>query len=96
MVESKFQSNLIKELKERFKGCEVIKNDANYIQGVPDLIILYGPHWAMLECKKTETSKHRPNQDYYISKYSDMSYAAFIFPENKEVIINEMEQAFKT
>jgi hypothetical protein len=96
MVESKFQSILIKELKERFKGCVVVKNDANYMQGIPDLTIYYGNRWAMLETKRSEDAPHRPNQDYYVSLFNDMSYAAFIFPENKEVILNEVEQAFKT
>ena len=96
MVESKFQSILIKELKERFKGCVVVKNDANYMQGIPDLTIYHGDRWAMLETKKSEDAPHRPNQDYYVSLFNSMSYAAFIFPENKEVILNEMEQAFKT
>ena len=96
MVESKFQSILIKELKKRFKGCVVVKNDANYMQGIPDLTIYYGNRWAMLETKRSEDAPHRPNQDYYVSLFNSMSYAAFIFPENKEVILNEMEQAFKT
>ena len=96
MVESKFQSNLIKELKERFKGCVVVKNDANYMQGIPDLTIYYGNRWAMLETKRSEDAPHRPNQDYYVSLFNSMSYAAFIFPENKEVILNEMEQTFQS
>nr|DAT71826.1 MAG TPA: Nuclease [Caudoviricetes sp.] len=95
MVESKFQSILIKELKERFKGCVVVKNDANYMQGIPDLTIYYGNRWAMLETKRSEDAPHRPNQDYYVSLFDSMSYAAFIFPENKEVILNEMEQTFQ-
>lgn len=96
MVESKFQSNLIKELKERFKGCVIVKNDANYMQGIPDLTIYHGNRWVMLETKRSEDAPHRPNQDYYVSLFNSMSYAAFIFPENKEVILNEVEQAFKT
>lgn len=95
MVESKFQSILINELKERFKGCVVVKNDANYMQGIPDLTIYYGNRWAMLETKRSEDAPHRPNQDYYVSLFNSMSYAAFIFPENKEVILNEMEQTFQ-
>ena len=67
MKESKFQSKLIKELKIEFPGCIVLKNDANYIQGIPDLLILYKNYWAALECKKSEKASHQPNQDYYIS-----------------------------
>jgi len=95
-LESKFQSNLIKEIKERFPGCEVIKNDSGYIQGVCDLIILYKNKWAMLEVKASSKSRKQPNQEYYVKKYGQMSYAAFIYPENKEVIIHELEQTFRT
>jgi hypothetical protein len=94
--ESDFQGNLIKDLKKRFPGCIVIKNDPTYIQGIPDLTIFYKRHWATLECKKTQKAHHQPNQEYYVKLMNDMSYSAFIFPENKEVILNELEQTFKS
>jgi len=94
MLESDFQSKLIKELKSRFPGCEVLKNDSNYIQGVCDLIILFGNKWAMLEVKANATAKRQLNQEYYVKRYNKMSYAAFIYPENKEKILNELEQSF--
>lgn len=95
MRESKFQSELKKEIAERFPGCIITKNDANYIQGIPDLLVLYEDKWAMLECKKNASAKHRPNQDYYVDKLNKMSYSAFIFPENKEEVLNAMERSFK-
>lgn len=95
MLESKFQSNLIKKLKKLFPGCIVLKTDANYIQGMPDLLILYKKHWATLECKKSKTSKHQPNQDYYVEKMNNMSYSAFIYPENEEDILDELERTFR-
>lgn len=95
MRENKFQAELIKELKLIFPGCVVIKNDANYIQGIPDLLILFNDRWAALECKKGEKAKHRPNQDFYISQMNSMSYASFIYPENKEDVINELQSALR-
>ena len=95
MAESKFQKNLIKEIKERFPGSIVMKNDPNYIQGIPDLTILYKNKWATLECKKDEKAKHRPNQDYYVNEMNSMSFSAFIFPENKEEILNDLERSFE-
>jgi hypothetical protein len=92
--ENKFQADLIKDIKKRFEGCIVMKNDSNYIQGIPDLTILYEDRWAALECKDEAKASHQPNQDYYISKMNDMSYASFIYPENKEDVLDEMEQAF--
>lgn len=95
MRENTFQSKLIKELKVRFPGCIVMKNDPTYIQGIPDLIILYQNRWAALECKRSANEHHQPNQDYYVEKMDEMSFAAFIFPENKEEVLNELQQSFK-
>lgn len=95
MLESKFQSDLIKELKELFPGCIVLKNDANYIQGFPDLLILYTDKWAVLECKKNADERYQPNQEYYLDILSTMSFASTIFPENKEKILYELQQTFR-
>lgn len=96
MAENKFQSDLIKELKERFPGCEVLKNDAGYIQGIPDLSIFYKDKWAMLECKDSANAKKRPNQDYYVERMNKMSFASFIFPENKEEVLDDLQRAFES
>ena len=96
MQESTFQAKLILELKNKFPGCEIIKNDSGYIQGICDLIILYKNKWAMLEVKKSKFSKNQPNQEYYVNKFGKMSYAAFIYPENKEKILNELERSLSS
>ena len=96
MRESGFQARLIRTLKERFPGCVVLKNDANYIQGIPDLTIFYNDRWAMLECKRSENESHQPNQDYYVERMDDMSFARFIFPENMEEVLYELERSLKT
>lgn len=95
MRESLFQRNLIKDIELLFPGCIIMKNDPNYIQGIPDLIILYGDKWAALECKNNERAHHQPNQEYYISLMDEMSYASFVYPENKEVILDELQQALR-
>ncbi len=95
MLESKFQSQLIKEIKAKLPDSLVFKMDPNYIQGTPDLLILNGGRWAALECKASGNSKHRPNQEYYVERMDGMSYARFIFPENKEEVLNELQQALQ-
>lgn len=92
-LERDFQSELIKEIKARFPGCIVTKLDSSYIQGIPDLLILYKDKWATLECKKSQTASKRPNQEYYVGVMDDMSFSRFIYPENKEVILNELQQS---
>lgn len=94
-LERDFQSRLIKELRERFNGCIVTKLDSSYIQGIPDLLILYQDKWAVLECKRSPNANHQPNQDYYVDILGKMSFAKFIYPENKEEVLNELEQAFR-
>lgn len=91
-LERDFQKNLIKELKDIFVGCIVMKNDSSYIQGIPDLLILYNDKWAALEVKKSRVASHRPNQEYYVDKMDGMSFARFIYPENKEVVLDELQQ----
>lgn len=94
-LERDFQPKLIKELKELFPGCIVLKNDPNYIQGIPDLTVMYRGHWALLECKRYEDAKKQANQKYYVDKASEMSFARFIFPENKQEVLHDLQQAFR-
>ena len=95
-LERDFQSVLIKELKKMFPGCIVMKNDSSYIQGIPDLLILYKDKWASLECKKSSRAKKRPNQEYYVGQMNEMSFSRFIYPENKEDVLNELFKAFES
>lgn len=92
--ESDFQSYVIGRIQERFPGSIVTKQDAR--QGIPDLLVLYEKHWAALENKIDKDAHHQPNQDWYVSKMNEMSYASFVYPENVEEVLNEMEQSFQT
>ena len=93
--ENAFQAQVIRELKGLFPGCVVLKNDSGYLQGFPDLTILHGRYWAVLETKRSEHESHRPNQDYYVGYLDEMSYSSFIYPENKEKVFHELQQAFR-
>lgn len=95
-LESKFQSDLISELKMIFPGCVVLKNDPTYRQGIPDLSIFYKDKWATLECKKDANAAKQPNQDYYVDMMNEMSFSRFIFPENKEEVLDELRKTFGT
>ena len=95
MLENKFQANLIKEIKNLFPGCIVMKNDSGYIQGIPDLLVLHGPKWAALECKKNARASRQPNQEHYVKVMNEMSFSRFVSPENKEEVLHELQQTFK-
>ena len=96
MKESKFQSDLKKELKSMFPGCIITKLDSGDIQGIPDLLVLYEDKLATLENKRNADAPHRPNQDYYVDKMNNMSFSRFIYPENKEEVLNELYKTFKS
>lgn len=93
-LESGFQDNLKKEIEEMFPGCMVFKMDQ--IQGIPDLLVLHNDKWASLECKKNARASKRPNQEYYVELMNGMSFSRFIYPENKEEVLNELQQAFRS
>lgn len=93
-LERDFQASLIKEIKSRFQDCIVMKNDSAYIQGIPDLLILYKNKWASLEVKKSEKANKQPNQEYYVNRMNDMSFSRFIYPENKDEVLDELNQTF--
>ena len=93
-LERDFQPKLIKEIEALFPNCLVQKNDANYRQGVPDLLVLYRGRWALLEVKKSADAPSRPNQPWYVAYGQQNSFGAFVYPENKSVVLEELFDFF--
>lgn len=93
-LESDFQKELMDEIRSEYPGCIILKNDSSYIQGIPDWTILYKDKWAVLEAKKNKTAKKQPNQPYYVEKLNDMSYSRFVYPENKEEVLEGLRNIF--
>lgn len=89
-LESKFQAELIRGIRDTLPEAIVMKLDSSYKQGVPDLLILHSNKWATLECKRSMKASHQPNQDWYVAKMDTMSFSRFICPENKEMIMKEL------
>ena len=89
-TENIYQRSLIKRLKEEIPGSIILKNDPNYIQGIPDLLLLVGDRWFALEVKRSVDAPHRPNQDYYIDHMNEMSAAYYVYPENEDEVIDEI------
>lgn len=91
-----FQSRLIKDISKRFPDAIIMKNDPNYLQGVPDILVLHRNKWAALEAKKDKNAKHQPNQDYYVDEMNKMSYSTFVYPENEKEVLNDLEKIFQS
>lgn len=94
-LESDFKKDLVDELKRLFPGVVILKNNEQHKQGVPDMLILYGPHWAILEVKRSRKAPYRPNQEYYLDTWGEHGYTATIYPENKKEILYELELALR-
>jgi hypothetical protein len=94
MNETQYQGKLIKKLRNLFPGCVILKNDPTWIQGIPDILILFLNTWAMLEVKMNDDSSIQPNQEYYIDLLDEMSFASFIRPENEEEVLYALQQSF--
>lgn len=95
MTENQYQAKLIKKIERLFPGCVILKNDSGYRQGMLDLIVLWKSYWASLEVKPSATSPKQPNQEYYVEQLDEMSFAAFIYPENEREVLSALQQAFK-
>lgn len=93
MNEATYQAHIIKKLEREFLGCVVIKNDPNYIQGIPDLLILFGNRWAMLEVKASDSSPNQPNQEYHVEAFGRMSYCSFISPMIENNVFDDLKRA---
>lgn len=94
--ENQFQRSLVKEIRNHYNNeCIVTKLDSGYIQGIPDLLILHKDKWATLECKKSRNAHRQPNQQYYVDKMNKMSFSKFIYPENKEEVLNELYETLE-
>lgn len=94
MLENKFKTKLCNYLSKTYPGCIITHNDPTETQGIPDITVLYGKKWIMLEGKKTGTASHRANQDYYVEHANKMSFARFIYPENEKEVLNEIDEFF--
>ena len=94
-LESKFQKDLMDEIRDLYPGCVILKNDSSYIQGFPDWTILYKDRWAVLEAQRERGAKKQPNQEYYVDKLDNMSFSRFVYPENKDEVLEDLERVFK-
>lgn len=89
--ESKFQAEFIKNWRKEHPDDLIGKVD--FQQGIPDVVILHNDRHALLEFKDSADAKHQPNQDYYVARENAKSFAAFIYPENEEVVRRELYSA---
>ena len=93
--ESKFQSDLITAIELMIPNAVVMKNDPNYRQGFPDLVVYHEDRFVLLECKRNKGAPEQPNQRYWIDWFGQFTYTAFVYPENKSEVLHAVQQALR-
>ena len=94
-LESEFQSSLIKDLRTLYGEFNVNKMPPSIYQGIADIEVTCGPKFARLECKAFSSASHQPNQDYHVDRTNkDGAFARFIYPENKDEVLEELRDYF--
>ena len=94
-LESAYKTELCKRLRKRFMGSIVLRLDPGGQQGIPDILILFNDRWATLEGKRDIDAPPQPNQPYWVERMNNMSFSAFIYPENEEEVLYELERALR-
>lgn len=98
MLEGAYKTGLTKRIYKRFGEdyVLVVRLDAALKQGIPDMALLFrGGFWAALEGKTSENAKRQPNQPHYVEMLDQMCFAAFIYPENEEAVLDALEQEYR-
>jgi hypothetical protein len=99
-LESQYKPQLMERIKTRFDEYGEVRfqhNDPNApaSQGIPDLTVFIGPYWSLLEVKRSEKSKKRPNQDWWIIHWMQVTFCSVIFPENEEEVLDALERSLE-
>lgn len=94
-AEGRFKQDTLEEIRDLFDGCIILQGNAEYTQGIPDVLVLFNRRWAALEFKRSADASHQPNQDYYVDLMDRMSFAAFIYPENKGDVLHALQRSFR-
>ena len=95
MRESKYSTEVRGRIENMFPGSITLKNDSGFRQGIPDVLVLWGDKWAMLEIKAKWNADTQPNQEYYVDLFNNMSFAAFLYPGNEQEVLDALQQAFR-
>lgn len=96
MRESEFRTKFLHDFKKLSPDIIIEFANANRRNGIPDVIIFYKKKHARLETKKSKDASKRQLQEYYIEYFNKQGiYAAFLMPENKEEVFNELRRYFK-
>ena len=94
MGETLFKRESLKRLETILPGCIILRGDSRYLQGIPDIVVLYRANWAALEYKDHLNAPYQPNQEYYLERMGNMSFAAMVCPENEEAVFYDLQRSF--
>lgn len=91
-----YKRKFMDKLEELYPGCYLLLLDPSHKQGVPDVLMLWNGMWAAFEVKASKNAKRQPNQPWHVARMNEMSYAAFVYPENEEAVLHELQEVFQS
>ena len=95
MLESKFKKEAKQRIRERCPNVDLdFVNTKPFNRSMPDTFVVGPWSWAALEFKRAEGATQQANQDYHIKRLNRKGYATFVFPENLEEVLNDLERIF--
>ena len=93
---SGYKRKFMDELEKRYPGCVLLHTDTRQLQGIPDLLMLWNDIWAAFEVKASADADRQPNQPWYVERWNEMSFAAFVYPEIEEQVLDELQQTLQS
>ena len=96
-LESEFKKDFLFRLKNQMLLRQIpIKfiHTRPHHRSFPDVIVLCGKKWAGLEFKRSANASAQPNQSFYVDLFDEMSFARFVYPDNAEDVLNDLERLF--
>lgn len=91
-LEKDFQAKFLTKLRKL--GCKCYKQQMNATTraGTPDVIVLLGPVWIMLEFKKAKNSPKRPGQQRNIDWANEVSFGWFVDPSCADEVYEQIKR----
>ncbi len=97
MLESEFKKRTIQRIKDRLPSLDLdFINTKPFNRSMPDTFVIGPWCWAALEFKRSEDADQQANQDYHIERLNRKGYARFVFPENVEEVLDDLEAVFSS
>lgn len=94
-LESTFEKEFCKALRQTLGERYTYTFKLTAAKGIPDRLILYKDKYALLEFKQYKNAKKQPGQETWVGHFDNLAYAAIVYPENAEKVMQDILNYFE-